>query len=78
MKNTLTALAPGEEAAITAIHAGEALHHRLNALGFRIGRRVRLIRRAALFGPLHVRVGSTDVIIRRSDARHIELARDSQ
>jgi len=73
MSRLLTSLATGEEAKIVALHAPEALFHRLTALGFRSGRAVRLLRRAAFDGPLHVRVGSTDVIIRARDARCIEL-----
>lgn len=73
MTTRLTALQPGSQAAIAAIHAGEALHHRLAALGFRIGKQVQVMRQAAFQGPLHVRVGSTDIIIRRSDAACIEL-----
>ncbi|MCK9283012.1 MAG: ferrous iron transport protein A [Rhodocyclaceae bacterium] len=73
MSRPLTSLAPGEEAQISKIHAAEALYHRLTALGFRSGRPIRLLRRAAFRGPLHIRIGSTDVIIRASDARCIEL-----
>ncbi len=72
---TLSMLAPGQAADVAAIHAGESLHQRLRALGFRIGQSVRLMRRAAFLGPLHVRIGTTDVIIRREDARSIELHR---
>lgn len=73
MPNSLVSLHPGEDAQIAAIHAGEALHHRLAALGFRVGKRVILMRRGAFAGPLHVRIGGTDVIIRRCDARQIEI-----
>ncbi|HTH39235.1 MAG TPA: FeoA family protein [Rhodocyclaceae bacterium] len=73
MTTRLTALKPGLPAAITAIHAAEALHYRLNALGLRVGRQVQVLRQAAFQGPLHVRVGNTDIIIRRSDAACIEL-----
>ena len=71
---SLTSLLPGQEATIIAIRAEEALHHRLAAMGFRVGRALQLVRRGAFHGPLHVRVGSTDVIIRRSDADAIEIA----
>jgi ferrous iron transport protein A len=72
---TLSKLAPGEEADVAAIRAGESLHQRLRAMGFRIGRSVRLMRRAAFRGPLHVRIGTTDLIIRQRDAGLIELRR---
>jgi ferrous iron transport protein A len=73
MMNRLTALPPGRQASICAIHAGEALHHRLSALGFRIGKEIQVLRQAAFHGPLHVRIGTTDIIIRRNDAACIEL-----
>lgn len=74
MPNSLASLAPGGEASIVAVHAEEALHHRLAAMGFRVGKRIQLMRRGAFLGPLHVRIGSTDVIIRQRDARCIEIA----
>ena len=74
----LSSLVPEEDAIIVAVHAEEAVHHRLTAMGFRIGKPVRLMRRGAFLGPLHVRVGSTDVIIRRRDAENIEVVRQPQ
>jgi ferrous iron transport protein A len=75
MPSTLTSLKTGEEAVIAAIHANEVLRNRLIALGFRLGQRVKLIRRGAFNGPMQVRIGGTDIIIRRQDARHIEISR---
>lgn len=74
LANPLADLGPGQEARIVAIHGAEALHQRLVAMGFRIGKPIRMVRRAAFNGPLHVRLGSTDVIIRNIDARCVELA----
>jgi ferrous iron transport protein A len=75
MPSTLASLAKGEEAVIVAIHANELLRNRLISLGFRLGQPVRLIRRGAFSGPLQVRLGGTDIIIRRQDAVHIQIAR---
>ncbi len=72
---TLANLAPGETAVITAVHFDDALKARLAALGFRVGRRVALIRRGCCKGPLQVRIGSTDVMLRQREAQHIEVAR---
>lgn len=69
----LSTLKPGESATIIALHTEEALYHRLAAMGFRIGKRIDLIRRAKFAGPLHVRIGTTDVMLRRSDAQHIAV-----
>jgi Fe2+ transport system protein FeoA len=72
---TLAALQPGEAATITALHFDEALTARLAAMGFRVGKRIAMIRRARFAGPLHVRIGSTDIMLRNKEANHIDVAR---
>lgn len=72
---TLAALHSGDIATIVSIHAEEALHLRLLALGFRNGKQVELIRKASFSGPLQVRVGTTDVMLRRIEAAKIEVRR---
>ncbi len=69
----LSQLRPGQTGTIAAIHAGEELHHRLAALGFRVGKRLEVMRRGCCTGPLHVRLGTTDVILRRRDAQGIDV-----
>lgn len=69
----LSSLQPGQSALIRAIHAEEALYQRLLALGFRIGKKVELIRRARFSGPVHVRIGTTDVMMRPTEAQRIEI-----
>jgi ferrous iron transport protein A len=70
---TLAVLRPGDIATIVAINAEEALHLRLLALGFRNGKRIELIRKASFSGPLQVRIGTTDVMLRRSEAAKIKV-----
>lgn len=70
----LSTLQPGESAVIAGISADETLHHRLTALGFRIGKEISLIRRGWFRGPLQVRIGTTEVIMRRADADKIRIA----
>jgi len=70
---TLAALHPGDTATIVAIHAEEALHQRLLALGFRSGKQIELIRKAGFSGPLQVRIGTTDILLRRSEAAKITV-----
>ena len=72
-KRLLSDLAPGQEAVIEGVNADEALHQRLAALGFRIGRSVRLLRQGIWAGPLHVRLGATDVMLRREEAGLISI-----
>lgn len=72
--STLATLQAGESGVIRAIHSEQALYFRLAAMGFRIGKRIEVIRSAHFSGPLHVRVGSTDIMLRRNEAQHIEIA----
>ena len=73
--NTLASLLTGETATIVSIHAEEALHQRLLALGFRTGKRIELIRTASFSGPLQVRIGTTDIMLRRSEAAKITVCK---
>jgi ferrous iron transport protein A len=70
---SLSTLPLGQHATISAIEADESLFHRLSALGFRVGKPLLVIRRANFNGPLHVRLGTTDVILRISDAARIKI-----
>ena len=72
---TLAALHTGDTATIVAINAEEALHLRLLALGFRNGKKIELIRKASFSGPLQVRIGTTDILLRRSEAAKISVAK---
>ena len=72
---TLAALQPGESATIVSIHAEEALHQRLLALGLRNGKNIELIRKASFNGPLQVRIGTTDILMRKSEAAKIKVRR---
>ncbi|HCI51915.1 MAG TPA: ferrous iron transport protein A [Gallionella sp.] len=72
---TLATLHTGDIATITAIHAEEALHQRLLALGFRSGRTIELIRKASFGGPLQVRIGTTDIVLRRLEAAKIRICK---
>ncbi len=70
---TLTALPAGNRATISQLHASPELSQRLNALGLRIGQAIEIIRRAPWHGPLQIRVGTTDLIMRESDAHCIHV-----
>ncbi len=69
----LDSLEPGQIGTIQKVAVDEALYQRLAALGFRAGKSVALIRRASFNGPLQVRVGNTDIILRRSEAHRIKI-----
>lgn len=70
----LAALKPGESATITSVHADRGLSYRLAALGFRVGKRIEVVRLAKFSGPLHVRIGTTDVMLRRREAEKITVS----
>jgi ferrous iron transport protein A len=70
---TLDQLEPGETALILDVDAEPALRTRIEAMGLRVGREVQVVRRARGGGPLQVRVGLTDLIIRPVQARLIHV-----
>jgi len=70
---SLSQLETGQHAIIAAIEAEESLFHRLSALGFRVGKPLNIMRRANFNGPLHVRLGTTDIILRIADAARIRV-----
>jgi ferrous iron transport protein A len=70
---SLNNLNPGETAVIGEINADNSLFHRLAALGFRTGKKIEVVRCASFNGPLQVRIGSTDIILRRSEANRIQV-----
>jgi ferrous iron transport protein A len=72
-KIELTSLKPCETAVIAELSAEVALEQRLLALGFRVGRQIKMLRKAPLGGPIHVRVGTTEVMLRRRDAKSIQI-----
>jgi len=71
---TLNRLRLGECATILGLDASEELVQRMVALGLRAGCKVSLLRRARLGGPLHIRVGTTELMLRTREASCVLLA----
>ncbi len=69
----LAALKPGHIAIITSLNLPSQFRQRLLALGFRQGRQVTMLRRSAFAGPIHVRIGTTEVMLRRRDAQQVNV-----
>ncbi|KGF71983.1 iron transporter [Neosynechococcus sphagnicola sy1] len=67
----LADLKPGQTATILVLHIDASLQHRFCALGLRCGQEIHLLRQGWMKGPLHVRVGMTEVMLRRCDAHRI-------
>ena len=72
---SLDTLRTGDSATVVAIHAEEALHQRLLALGFRSGKQIELIRKASFSGPMQVRIGTTDILLRLAEAAKIQVCK---
>ena len=71
---TLAQLPIGGRACITEVDGEDGLRDRMYALGLRAGREVAVVRRAGFKGPLHVRVGSTDLMMRPQEAMLVRLS----
>jgi ferrous iron transport protein A len=69
----LSDLRPGESAVINGIHAPDPIRQRLQSMGLRTGHVAEIIR-CSLFGPLQVRIGCVDLIMRRSDAARVLIS----
>ena len=71
---SLSSLRPGQAATVQAIHIDSTgFHFRLNALGFKEGKQLLVIRVAPLKGPMHLRLGNTEVMLRQNDANMIKV-----
>lgn len=69
----LASLQSGQAAVITTLNTSIGVQRRLRALGFRAGRQVTMLRRSWLAGPVHVRIGTTEVMMRLRDAQDIQI-----
>lgn len=70
----LNHLKPGQQMVIEEIQADESIRQRLHAMGLHRGREIEVIRRARFGGPLQVRVGSVNLILRRREAEYVKVA----
>ena len=70
----LVDLPRGSQATVQALTAESGLRQRLEALGLKPGQVVQMLRRGVWAGPLHVRVGMTELMLRRRDAARVSLA----
>lgn len=67
----LSELPTGTVAKVVNLDVGQEYRRRMAGLGLRPGVAIRIIRRSPLQGPLQVRAGHTDIILRRGDAARI-------
>ncbi len=69
----LNQLKPTMRGTIQDLHVGKELSRRMAGLGLRPGSTIEVIRIGPFNGPMQVRVGHTDLILRRSEAAHISV-----
>lgn len=69
----LSNLGIGERAFITGIHAPDSMRQRLQSMGLRTGREAEVIRSPRL-GPMQIRIGSINLIMRRCDAARVTIS----
>ena len=72
--HNLDSLPCGQHAYIKGVDLDSELRNRLTALGLEAGKVIQVLRRARLGGPLHVRVGTTEIILRRLEAAGIRVS----
>jgi len=67
----LNQLKPGDTGKVVAmVSCPYGLLSRMNALGIRVGQPIEVLRRG-WFSPLHIRIGMTEMFIRKKDAQNI-------
>ena len=71
---TLATLEVGQSAKVSVVLGDDAIKARIDGLGLRVGQIVTVIRRACMGGPLQVRTGYTDVLMRPDQATLIQLS----
>ncbi|QZA77132.1 ferrous iron transport protein A [Deefgea tanakiae] len=69
----LAQIALGQSARVCALNIPAELAQRLAALGLRLDCEVTVLRRGWLGGPLQLRVGNTELMLRRDAAEGIEV-----
>ena len=69
----LVDLPRGSRATVDSLTAHVGLQRRLEALGLRPGQAVQMLRRGWWAGHLHIRVGMTELMLRRRDAALVSL-----
>jgi ferrous iron transport protein A len=70
---SLAHLMVGRPGTILSVAGESGLLQRLSALGLCQGKTVSVLRRAWWSGPLHLRVGMTELMLRRRDAQRIRI-----
>lgn len=70
---TLDQAEVGASVKVLALSFDEELSRRINALGIRIGATLTILRQATFNGPIHIRVGTTELMMRVTQAKLIDV-----
>jgi len=69
----LSCLRKGQTGMILGIHAPDGTRQRMQSMGLRTGHEAEVIRCSRL-GPMHIRIGSVHLIMRRCDAARVSIS----
>ena len=72
-ETTLDTLQPGEAAHIVGLTPGHALRRRMMELGLIRGAKVSVLRSAPMGDPVELRIGGTDLALRRADLMAVRV-----
>ncbi len=72
-ETTLDTLRPGEAAHIIGLTPGHPLRRRLMELGFIRGAKVSVLRNAPMGDPVELRIGGTELALRRADLMSVRV-----
>ena len=71
---TLDQVEVGASVKVLALSFDEELSRRINALGIKVGTTLTILRQATFNGPIHIRVGTTELMMRVTQAKLITVA----
>ena len=72
----LTELSEGEIAIVEGFVKKTSFNDRLIALGVKKNKEINVIRKSSLYGPLHVEVGTTQLMLRNLVAKEIIISQE--
>lgn len=70
---TLDQAEVGASVKVLALSFDEELSRRINALGIKVGSTLTILRQATFNGPIHIKVGTTELMMRVTQAKLIDV-----
>lgn len=74
---TLLELSEGQSGVIHKLIMDRLLIQRLNAMGLKQGKKVTVLRKAQFKGPFHIKIGTTELMIREHEASLIQISKSA-